>query len=63
MAFSDCRSQKDRDFWKYVEENYREVASWPKWMRGETLASGVRPVAEPEETENEGKHFLLPEQE
>ena len=38
MASNDSRSPKTKEFWSYLEDNYREVSSWPKWMRGETAS-------------------------
>jgi hypothetical protein len=31
----DKSTQENRDYWSFVEETAREVAAWPKWMRGE----------------------------
>jgi hypothetical protein len=36
VASSDSHSPKTKEFWNYLEENSKEVSSWPKWMRGET---------------------------
>lgn len=36
MASNDLHSQKSKDFWNYLEENYKEVTSWPSWMKGES---------------------------
>lgn len=36
MASNDSRSPKTKEFWNYLEDNYKEVSSWPGWMRGET---------------------------
>ena len=35
MASNDLHSQKSKDFWNYLEENFKEVSSWPSWMKGE----------------------------
>src|SRR6266852_6226601 len=35
VASNDSRSQKSKEFWNYLEENYKEVTSWPGWMKGE----------------------------
>jgi hypothetical protein len=35
VASNDSHSQKSKDFWNYLEENYKEVSSWPSWMKGE----------------------------
>ena len=35
MASNDSHSQKSKDFWNYLEENFKEVTSWPSWMKGE----------------------------
>lgn len=35
MASNDSRSQKSKDFWNYLEEDYKEVTNWPSWMKGE----------------------------
>ena len=52
MASNDSRSPKTKEFWSYLEDNYKEVSSWPKWMRGETASCGpgepVAPVEDPE---------------
>jgi hypothetical protein len=40
VASNDSRSPKTKEFWNYLEDNYKEVSSWPKWMRGETASSG-----------------------
>lgn len=41
MGFNDCRLNKGKaeDYWVYLEDNYKEVSSWPSWMRGEASAS------------------------
>jgi hypothetical protein len=36
VASNDFRSQKSKEYWKYLEENYKEVTSWPGWMKGES---------------------------
>jgi hypothetical protein len=36
VEFKDSPLEKHKDFWRYLEENYREVASWPVWMRGDS---------------------------
>ena len=33
---NDSPFQKSSGFWKYLEENRKEVSGWPTWMRGET---------------------------
>jgi hypothetical protein len=38
VAFNDSRSPKTKEFWSYLEDNYKEVSSWPKWMRGEATS-------------------------
>jgi hypothetical protein len=52
VASNDSRSPKVKEFWNYLEENYREVSSWPTWMRGESAScngdNSVAPVQEPE---------------
>jgi hypothetical protein len=52
VASDDCRSPKAKEFWTYLEDNYKEVSSWPKWMRGETAScdsdKAATPVEEPE---------------
>jgi hypothetical protein len=54
VASNDSRSQKASEFWKYVEDNYHEVASWPRWMRG--ASAGAQPASGPavEDTEEDG---------
>jgi hypothetical protein len=32
---SDDPRKKNKEYWTYLEENYREVSGWPSWMRGE----------------------------
>ena len=49
MASKDSRSPKTKEFWNYLEDNYREVSSWPKWMRGETASCGSDEAEEPME--------------
>jgi hypothetical protein len=41
MGFNDCHSnkRKAKDYWVYLEDNYKEVATWPSWMRGEPGSS------------------------
>jgi hypothetical protein len=34
MVSNDFNSAKTLDYWTYLEENYKEVAAWPPWMRG-----------------------------
>jgi hypothetical protein len=29
-------SKHNKDYWTYLADNYKEVSSWPTWMRGET---------------------------
>lgn len=54
MASNDSRSPKTKDFWNYLKDNYEEVSSWPKWMRGETTSCGSdEEAAPPEEPEQE----------
>jgi hypothetical protein len=36
VEFNGSHSKEVKDYWTYLEENYKEVASWPAWMRGET---------------------------
>jgi len=38
MEYEDSHSKKNRDYWTYLEENYKEVSTWPTWMRGESSA-------------------------
>ena len=30
---------KSKDFWKIVEENKKQVATWPKWMQKITISA------------------------
>lgn len=30
----DQASEDRKGYWKYLEDNLREVASWPAWKRG-----------------------------
>ena len=57
MASNDSRSPKAKEFWSYLEENRKEVSSWPTWMRGEsTSCSSEKPAAlgeEPREASEE----------
>jgi hypothetical protein len=52
VASNDSRSPKTKEFWNYLEDNYKEVSSWPKWMRGDTASCGsdedAAPAEEPE---------------
>jgi hypothetical protein len=34
MEYKDSRLEKAKDFWTYLEDNRREVATWPTWKRG-----------------------------
>ncbi len=34
MASKVYLSARSRDFWNYLEENSREIADWPSWMKG-----------------------------
>ncbi len=43
-------NEEAKDFWTYLEDNRREVATWPTWMRGETRSSSEGP-----EPKGEGK--------
>ena len=47
MASSDSHSPKTKEFWNYLEDNYKEVSSWPKWMRGEAAAGSSDEDAAP----------------
>jgi hypothetical protein len=38
VASNDSHSQKSKDFWNYLEENYKEVTNWPSWMKGESAS-------------------------
>lgn len=45
MASNDSRLPKADEFWNYLEENRKEVSSWPTWMRGEsTSCSSGKPA-------------------
>jgi hypothetical protein len=35
MEFKGSHSKRTKDYWTYLEDNYKEVSSWPDWMRGE----------------------------
>lgn len=39
MEHNGSGSQKTKDYWTYLEDNYKEVATWPTWMRGEASSS------------------------
>ena len=55
MASNDSRSPRTKEFWTYLKDNYEEVSSWPKWMRGETASAGAGEdaAASPDEHEQE----------
>ena len=54
MASNDSHSQKTKEFWNYLEENYKEVSAWPNWMRGERASCSSEQTLEPvQEPENE----------
>ena len=55
MASNDSPSPKPKDFWNYLKDNYKEVSSWPRWMRGETTScdSDEQAVSPPEGSEQE----------
>jgi hypothetical protein len=44
VASNDSHSQKSKDFWNYLEENYREVTNWPSWMKGERASQNGDPA-------------------
>jgi hypothetical protein len=46
VEFNDFRSEKTKDYWTYLEDNYKEVSTWPKWMRGEAGSSCQRSKSE-----------------
>ena len=37
MESNDSPFQEPKEFWKYLEENRKEVSGWPTWMRGEAI--------------------------
>ncbi len=37
MESNDSPFQEPKEFWKYLEENRKEVSAWPTWMRGEGI--------------------------
>ena len=39
MESNGSRSRKTKDYWTYLEDNYKEVSNWPTWMRGESSSS------------------------
>ncbi len=47
MESKDSRSPKAKEFWNYLEENYKEVSTWPKWMRGESASCSSEKSASP----------------
>ena len=49
MEFKDSHSKRTKDYWTYLEDNYKEVASWPTWMRGEASSPSERAQSESEE--------------
>lgn len=36
MKPNDEQNKGNKEYWRYLEETYREVATWPTWMRGES---------------------------
>lgn len=53
MESNDSRLGKSKDFWTYLDDNYKEVSNWPTWMRGESSSSCVR--SKPNQTERDEK--------
>jgi hypothetical protein len=47
MAFDAFRSAKTKDYWTYLEDNYKEVSTWPTWMRGEPSSNQNSKVKDP----------------
>jgi hypothetical protein len=43
MESNDSRSRKTKDYWTYLEDNYKEVSNWPTWMRGESSSPCQQP--------------------
>jgi len=48
MESNGFRSNKNKDYWTYLEDNYKEVSNWPTWMRGESSSPCQKP--EPDES-------------
>jgi hypothetical protein len=49
MESKGSHLKHNKDYWTYLEENYKEVSSWPTWMRGETNESSKDDVSGTEE--------------
>ena len=45
MASNGSSSPKNKEFWNYLEENYKEVVAWPTWMRGESASCAPEATA------------------
>lgn len=52
MEFNDSRSKEKKDYWTYLEDNFKEVTKWPTWMRGDS-SSGSEKTQDSKETESE----------
>jgi hypothetical protein len=45
----DDFQKKTKEYWTYLEENYREVSNWPTWMRGGEAIAVNNCSSQPEE--------------
>ena len=48
MEFNDSPSKEKRDYWTYLEDNFKEVTKWPTWMRGDSSSTSEKPHSQKE---------------
>ena len=53
MASRDSHSKSSDEYWTYLEDNLREVSTWPKWMRGERSEQKVEDEDQSQEASKE----------